>query len=90
MVRQGQDLALSLVFGVHAMSKDQELFDGMARTIADQQEAIERVRELHKPVEASTERGMRQICQECWDIAGERLAAVYPCPTIKALDGEQG
>lgn len=87
MVRQGQDLALSLVFGVHAMSKDQELFDGMARTIADQQETIERVREA-----------INQVIHYNGNMAGyvnkeENLRCLYAIKMaqyiLKALDGEQ-
>jgi len=68
------------------MSKDQELFDGMARTIADQQEAIERVRELHKEF-AGNIPGDLELCDVCHDANG--VPMYYPCPTIKALDGEQ-
>lgn len=38
-------------------------------------ETIQRVRELHKPFSKS-----EVICDCC--------ACIYPCPTIKALDGE--
>lgn len=41
--------------------------------------AIQRVRELHK------KNGIR--CNSCGDDRGDY--ALYPCPTIKALDGEQ-
>lgn len=48
-------------------------------------EAIERVREIHKPYVVS---GMACSCcklsTEC-SVCDES----YPCPTIKALDGEQ-
>ena len=39
-------------------------------------EATQRVRELHVQETEITE-----FCEEC--------LAIYPCPTIKALDGEQ-
>jgi len=38
-------------------------------------EAIQRVRELH-----IQETEIAEFCEEC--------LAIYPCPTIKALDGE--
>jgi hypothetical protein len=41
-------------------------------------EAIKRVREIHRPV---SEEGAPTKCLEDW--------FWYPCPTIKALDGEQ-
>lgn len=44
--------------------------------------AIERVRELHKPVENE----IGTYCHECIDNPDSWR---YPCPTIKALDGEQ-
>lgn len=46
--------------------------------------AIARVRELHKPVD--------NYCDECSMYLVEDKYSVYigyPCPTIKALDGEQ-
>lgn len=47
------------------------------------QSAIERVRELHKPVNyhSNNHKGEIAICLECKE--------KYPCPTIKALDGEK-
>lgn len=41
--------------------------------------AIQRVRELHK------QNGIK--CNSCADDRGDY--ELYPCPTIKALDGEQ-
>lgn len=43
--------------------------------------AVMRVRELHKPYEPPVNSG-KVICQHC-------PMFFYPCPTIKALDGEQ-
>lgn len=45
-------------------------------------QAIKRVRELHKPVENE----IGTYCYECIDNPDSWR---YPCPTIKALDGEQ-
>lgn len=62
-------------------------------SLADQfiwmSKAIARVRKLHKPVELLTDYGRTKICQECYEVAGDRERAFYPCYTIKALDGEQ-
>ena len=51
------------------------------------QEAIQRVRELHKEF-AGNISGELELCDICHDANGEALN--YPCPTIKALDGEIG
>jgi hypothetical protein len=49
-------------------------------------EAIQRVRELHKPVAGI---GVTE-CAVCIDDRMHWTESVeYPCPTIKALDGEQ-
>ena len=47
-------------------------------------EAIQRVRELHKPFEDEVYIGKELgfICDHCYN-------EKYPCPTIQALDGEQ-
>lgn len=49
------------------------------------EQAIQRVRELHKPDRDGD-------CVHCVTIAtpdGSEYLSRYPCPTIKALDGEQ-
>lgn len=53
--------------------------------------AIERVRELHKPVKSLF--GF-MICETCLkdfptEFPSTYSVVPYPCPTIKALDGEQ-
>ena len=57
-------------------------------------QAIERVRELHKPIDETNENGfVNTVCSGCYDedaSTGEKFHDLYPCPTIKALDGEQG
>lgn len=53
-------------------------------------EAIQRVRELHKPIETY----FKPACEECSRIASmangcETFINVELCETLKALDGEQ-
>jgi hypothetical protein len=54
--------------------------------------AIKRVRELHKPIEEINVNGFVNIvCNGCFDeepSTGEQFHHDYPCPTIKALDGD--
>ena len=46
--------------------------------------AIERVRALHASVE--TFRGT--ICDECTSVMPDAWIVPYPCPTLRAIDGE--
>ena len=55
--------------------------------LAEALEDIQRVRELHKPFAGNIE-GELEICDVCYDSFGNPVN--YPCPTIKALDGERG
>lgn len=58
----------------------------LARVASEAEQAIERVRELHKPVAGI---GITE-CAVCVDDRMHWTESVeYPCPTIKALDGEQ-
>ena len=50
-------------------------------------DAIERVRELHKPRIGYTG---DLLCIACESFHEDSKPVKYPCPTIKALDGEQG
>ena len=53
--------------------------------------AIERVRELHKPYKFDVLVDL-QACSECSQINRHGISVfsvLHPCPTIKALDGEQ-
>lgn len=51
-------------------------------------EAIQRVRELHKPFMWDFTPGV--FCSVCLTQAGKITVQVdYPCPTIQALDGDQ-
>jgi len=55
-------------------------------------QAIERVRELHKPIQSLKGKNHEPImgCLECEETgSGREYLVEYPCPTIKALDGEQ-
>lgn len=58
--------------------------------LAAAEQAIQRVRKLHKRDEEWHQNG-RDLCSECRaaDEFGRVVQAEYPCPTIKALDGEQ-
>lgn len=55
------------------------------------EQAIERVRALHKPFTRkvselwSNAGELETLCRAC-EVQGD--AAFYPCPTIKALDGD--
>ena len=53
---------------------------------------VERVRELHKPYQWDALLPNSLLCFECSKIneRGSNMFSIkYPCPTIKALDGEQ-
>jgi hypothetical protein len=62
-------------------------------TRSELQQAIERVRELHKlRIEVNQNGFSNDTCNGCYDedsSTGEQFHHDYPCPTIKALDGEQ-
>lgn len=55
--------------------------------------AVERVRELHKPMNEKNEHGFVNIvCAGCFDedtSTGEKFHHCYPCATIEAVRGEQ-
>ena len=58
----------------------------------EMREAIQRVRELHKPYQWDALLPNSLLCFECSKIneRGSNMFSIqYPCPTIKALDGEQ-
>lgn len=65
------------------------------RKIAEQAAAIQRVRELHRPhlFEKAAFLGDPGPELHCWHCATEVQnwwpGEPYPCPTIKALDGEE-
>lgn len=63
-----------------------ELLDDIEdiKTAYELAERVEAVVELHKEVKG---RGRRRYCQECSSIAG--LTILYPCPTIRKLEGER-
>ncbi len=56
----------------------------------EMREAIVRVRELHQPVlyGFSTKYDCSHCKSECVDYSSDTDTVPYPCPTIKALDGE--
>jgi hypothetical protein len=55
-------------------------------------ESVQRVRELHKlRVEVNEHGYSNDTCWGCYDeepSTGQQFHHDYPCPTIKALDGE--
>lgn len=65
---------------------DTEQIKAVLKLALEQQEAITRVRELHNP-ETKLFDEQRIVCYECIDYYGDPTD--YPCPTIKALEGEQ-
>jgi hypothetical protein len=48
--------------------------------------AVKRVRELHKPVTPTNDEAYCAVCCDGGDYCD---LTIYPCETIKALDGEQ-
>jgi alkyl hydroperoxide reductase subunit AhpF len=62
-----------------------------AQWTGDMQDAIRRVRELHKPYKFDVLVDL-QACSECSQINRHGISVfsvLHPCPTIKALDSEQ-
>lgn len=68
-------------------------FDDVLEANDAMSEAIGRVRELHKVIEVGLPdgrfMGACSGCMEGVDYNNDYTFADYPCPTIKALDGEQ-
>ena len=55
-------------------------------------EAIQRVRDLHQPIQTSGALGSVTHCSHCTRLIGENpkiYMAFHPCETIKALDNKQ-
>jgi hypothetical protein len=62
-------------------------YDKLASENATLRAAIDRVRALHAPQEYTIWSGARlQRCTHCRDESG--YCVPYPCPTLRALDGE--
>lgn len=53
--------------------------------LEDLHETLERVRRLHKKYKGD----VQAFCEHCQDSRQSSGMALYPCPTLKALDGEQ-
>jgi hypothetical protein len=66
---------------VENIDPETDALTGMFKEHDEALSAIERVRDLHEEVPCTEEGECCQICDYC--------GVVYPCPTIKALDGEQ-
>ena len=65
---------------INAEIEKTELIDSLTK-------AVNRVRELHASV-LVVDYHKDEVCQEC-SVLSLPLVVPYPCPTIKALDGEQ-
>lgn len=63
---------------------DEEIEYGAYAAVTMMGESIKRVRELHKAIEVGTQYG-----DNFGDLGCPVCNELYPCPTIKALDGEQ-
>lgn len=78
---------------LHAEARlDAELIEDFKGEAHEYKQAIERVRELHKPVTSYKGMDNDEIigCYECEETgSGREYWVEYPCPTIKALDGDQ-
>ena len=79
---------------LHAEARlDLELIEEFKGEAYEYKKAIERVRELHKlRVEVNEHGYSNDTCWGCYDeepSTGQQFHHEYPCPTIKALDGEQ-
>lgn len=70
---------------LHAEARlDAELIEEFKGLANKYKQAIQRVRELHKAIEVGTQYG-----DNFGDLGCPVCNELYPCPTIKALDGEQ-
>ena len=49
---------------------------------------VQRVRELHRPCSDPYLHDGGHCCLECSDYGRQGVVRMYPCPTIRALDGE--
>lgn len=56
----------------------------------EMREAIQQIRELHKPVQGIMGNDVCEICTEQYETEWEigYIQIGYPCPTIKALGGK--
>jgi hypothetical protein len=76
----------------HEANTDAELIEEFKGLVNRAKQAIERVRELHKPIEEVNVNGFVNIvCNGCFDeepSTGQEFHHHYPCNTIKVLDGD--
>lgn len=77
---------------LHAEARlDAELIEEFKGVAHRYKQAIERVRDLHKPFQFDA-LSSKRACTECSQINKHGMSVFgieYPCPTIKALDGKQ-
>jgi hypothetical protein len=69
---------------LHAEARlDAELIEEFKGEAHEYKQAIERVRKIHTPFWLD-----EPHCSECHSYEVDENYAIYPCPTIRALDGE--
>jgi hypothetical protein len=70
---------------LHAEARlDAELIEDFKSEAYEYKQAIERVRKIHTPFWLD-----EPHCSECHSYEVDENYALYPCPTIRALDGDQ-
>ena len=74
----------------HEANTDAELIEEFKGLLNRAKQAIERIREVHKPFQFDA-LSSRRACAECSQINKHGMSIFgieYPCPTIQALDGD--
>jgi hypothetical protein len=87
LVRDGYAKFLYDYNASNTLDKGHKWFDRWNAPREEALAAVQRVRELHHPIEVKTENGEGIYCSACWCLFCE-FPSPYPCPTIKALEGE--
>lgn len=59
-----------------------------AMSMTDNEAAIARVRELHRPCSDPHLHDGGRCCLECYDYGRQGVVRMYPCDTIRALEGD--
>lgn len=77
------------------MLDNETLIRELTKALNKANESAQRVRKLHKPIKGNFFGQERLECAGCFTVeesfTGDyfKMHYAYPCPTIKALDGEQ-